>query len=80
MWFVASDWNDGWRGILEVQVEMNPRKKPYVIVMGKLLKWPKKMNVTEYMKAEWSPPCSIANIERTGDIFGDIQNFDCMED
>ena len=27
------------------------------------------MNVTEYIKAERDPPCSIAKIERTGEIF-----------
>ena len=52
--------------ILKVQVEMNPRKKPYVTEMGKLLRWLKKMNVTEYIKAVWGPPCSLARI---GEIF-----------
>ena len=38
---------------LKVQVETIPRKKPYVTEMGKLLRWFRKMNVTEYVKAEW---------------------------
>ena len=42
----ASYWNDRTGGNLKVQVEMNPRKKPYVTEMEKLLRWLKKMNVT----------------------------------
>ena len=38
---------------------MNPRKKPYVTEM---------MNVTEYIKVERGPPCSIAQVESSGDI------------
>ena len=41
----------GWLEKLKVQVEMNPRK-PYGTEMGELLRWLKKMNVTEYVKAE----------------------------
>ena len=37
--------------------------------MGKLLRWLKKMNVTEYVKVQWGPPCSTAKIESTGDVF-----------
>ena len=59
----------GWPEILKVQVEMNPRKEPYVTEMGKLLRWLKKTNVTEYITAEWCPPCSIAKIEKSGEIF-----------
>ena len=58
----------GWPEKLKVQVEMDPRKKPYATEMGQQLRWLNKMNVTEYVKPEWSPPCSIANIERTGEI------------
>ena len=53
---------------LKVQVEVNPRKKPYVKKMGKLLKWIKKMSVTEYIKVEWGPPCSIAKVGSSVDI------------
>ena len=27
------------------------------------------MNVTEYIKADWGPPCSGSKNERTGEIF-----------
>ena len=59
----------GWPEKLKVQVRMNPRKKQYVTEMGKLWRCLEKMNVTEYVKAEWEPSCSIAKIERTGEIF-----------
>ena len=52
----------------KVQVEVNPRKKPYVTEMGKLLRWLKKTSVTEYIKEEWRPPCSTAKVESDGDI------------
>ena len=58
----------GWPEKLKVQVEVNPRKEPYVTEMGKLLRWLKKMSVTEYIKVEWSPPCSIAKVGSRGDI------------
>ena len=48
---------------------MNPRKKPYVIEMEKLLRWLKKMKVTEFVKADWGSPFSIAKIARSGEIF-----------
>ena len=57
----------GWPEKL-VQVEVNPRKKPYVTEMGELLRWLKKMSVTEYIKVEWGPPCSIAKVGNNGDI------------
>ena len=38
----------GWPEKLKVQGEVNPRKKPYVTEMGKLLRWLKKMSVTSY--------------------------------
>ena len=37
---------------MKVQVEMNPRKRLYVIEMGKLLRWLKKMNLTD-IKVEY---------------------------
>ena len=58
----------GWPEKLKVQVEVNPRRKPHVIEMGRLLMWLKKINVTEYVKVEWVSPCSTAKIERTGDV------------
>ena len=36
----------GWPEKLKVQVEVNPRKNPYVTEMGKQLRWLKKMSVT----------------------------------
>ena len=47
----------GWPENLKVQVEVNPRKKPYVTEMGKLLRWLRKMDVTECVKVEWRQPC-----------------------
>ena len=70
----------GWPEKLKVQVELNPRKKPYVTEMGKLLRWLKKMNVTEYVKAERRPPCSMAKNRKYRWDVGDLQNFDWMED
>ena len=58
----------GWPDKLKVHVEMNPKKKLYVTEMGKLLTWLKKMKVTEYIKAEWRPPCSMAKSGNTGEI------------
>ena len=58
----------GWLEKLKVQVEVNPRTKPHVTVMGKLLRRCKKMNVNEYINVEWRPPCSTAKIESNGDI------------
>ena len=58
----------GWPEKLKVQVEVNPRKKPYVTEMGELLRWLKKMSVTEYIKVEWGPPCSIVKVGNNGDI------------
>ena len=52
----------GWPEKLKVQVEVNPKQKPNVTEMGKLLRWLKKMSVTEYIKVEWGPPCSIAKV------------------
>ena len=57
-----------WPEKLNVQVEVNPKKKPYVTEMGNLLRWLKKMSVTEYIKVEWSPLCSIAKVGSSGDI------------
>ena len=57
-------------------------RRSYVTEMGKLLRWLKMMNVTEYIKAECSPPCSIANVESTrGGRRGlcNIQNFYWMK-
>ena len=31
------------------------------------------MNETEYAKAAWCPPCSIAKIERSGEIFATLR-------
>ena len=42
----------------KLKKSMNPRNKPSVTEMGRLLRWLKKMNVTEYIKVEWRPPCS----------------------
>ena len=61
-----------WPEILKVQVEMNPSKKSYVTEMGKLLRWLEKMNVTEYIEAEWSPPCSIAISGKYGRNFATV--------
>ena len=36
--------------------------------MGKPLRWLKKMNVTEYIKVDWGPPCSTAMVESSGGI------------
>ena len=49
-------------------MEVNPRKKPYVTEMGKLLRWLKKMGVTEHIKVEWGPPCSRAQVQSNGDV------------
>ena len=43
----------GWPEQLKVQVEVNPRKKPCVAEMAKLLRWFKTVNVNEYIKVEW---------------------------
>ena len=51
---------------LKVQLEVNPPKKPYVTEMVKLLRWLKKMGVTEYIKVECGPPCSIAKVQSNG--------------
>ena len=66
--------------ILKVQVEMNPSKKSYVTELGKLLRWLKKMNATEYIKAEWCPPCSTAKNGKYWRNFYDSWNFDWMVD
>ena len=52
----------GWPEHLKVQVEMNPKKKPYVTRMGKSLRWLKKTGVNEITKVEWGPLCSIAKV------------------
>ena len=65
---------------LKVQVEVNPQKKPYVTEMGKLLRWRKKMGVTEYIKMEWGPLCSIAKVQSNGDVGGNVQNVNGVED
>ena len=57
-----------WPEKLKVQVEMNPRKKPYVTEMGKLLRWLKKMCVNEQNETEWRPLCAIAKIQSSGDV------------
>ena len=57
----------GWTENLKVQVEVNQRKKPYATEMVKLLRWFKKMNVNEYIKVEWGPPCSTAKIDSNGE-------------
>ena len=41
---------------------MNPRKKPYVTEVGKLLRWLKNMSATENIKVECGQPCSIAKV------------------
>ena len=38
---------NGWPEKLKVKVEVNPRKKTYVTEVGKLLRWLKKMSVTD---------------------------------
>ena len=38
---------------------MNPKKKPYVTEMGKLLRWMKKMGMRGKVKEDWGPSCSI---------------------
>ena len=70
----------GWPEKLKVQVDMNPRKKPCVTGMGKLLRWLKKMNVMEYVKAERRSPCPIARMDKDWWDIGDFQNLDWMED
>ena len=57
----------GWPEKLKFQVEVNPRTKPHVTEMVKLLRRCKKMNLNEYIKVEWGPPCSTAKIERNVD-------------
>ena len=52
----------------KVQVEVNPRKKPYVTEVEQLLRWHKTMNVTEFFKVERRPLCSTAKKESTGDM------------
>ena len=52
----------GWPEQLNVHVEMNPKKRPYVTEMGKSLRWLKKMGVNEFTKVEWGPLCSIAKV------------------
>ena len=42
----------GWPGKLKVQVEADPRKKPHVTEMRKLLRWLKRMEVHEQIKVE----------------------------
>ena len=49
-------------------MEVNPRKKPNVMEMGKLPRWLKRMGVREQIMAEWGPPSSIAKIQRDGSI------------
>ena len=50
------------------KLEFNPREKPYLTEMGELLRWLKKMNVNEYIKVEWRPPCSTAKMDSNGGI------------
>ena len=54
---------------LKVQADVNPRKKPYVTEMGKLLRWVKKMNVTEGTtlfnckhRKHWRHCCDFQNV------------------
>ena len=58
----------GWPEKFKVQVEVNPRKKPLVMEMGKLLRWLKKMEVHEQIKVEWEPPSAISNIQSDASI------------
>ena len=51
-------------------MEVNPRKKPYVMEVGKMLRWPKRMEVREQIKVEWVLPSSIAKIQSDGSILG----------
>ena len=50
------------------QVAVNPRKRPYVTEMGKLLRWLRKMGVNEYIEVEWVLFCSIAKKTRNGEV------------
>ena len=43
----------GWPEKLKALVEVNPRKKPYVTEVGKLLRWLKGMEVHKQIKVEW---------------------------
>ena len=58
----------GWLEKLKIQVELNPRMKPCVTEIEKLLRWLKKMGVHEQIKADWVPPCSIAKVQSNGDV------------
>ena len=68
-----------WPEKLKAQVGVNPRTKPYVAETGKPLRWLKKMSVTEYIKVEWGPPCSIAKDESGGDIVATFRTSNCVE-
>ena len=52
----------GWPEKLKVQVEVNSRKKPCVTEIGNLLRWLKKISVTEYIQVEWVPSFSTAKV------------------
>ena len=56
----------GWHEKLKVQVAVNPRKRPYVTEMGKLLRWLRKMGVNEYIEVEWVLFCSIEKKKKQG--------------
>ena len=58
----------GWPEKFKVQVEVNPRKKPHVMEMGKLLRWLKKMGVHEQIKVECEPPSANSNIQSDASI------------
>ena len=70
----------GWHEKLKVQVAVNPRKKPYVTEMGKLLRWLRKMGVNEYIEVEWVLFCSIAKKNKEWRSGGIVQNFYKVED
>ena len=46
----------GWPEKSKVHVGVNPRKKPYVTEMGKLLRWLKRTSLIVNIKEEWRPP------------------------
>ena len=46
----------GWPEKLKVQVEVNPKKKPYVTEMEKLIRWLQRMEVHTEINVEWGPP------------------------
>ena len=68
----------GWREKLKVQVVVNPRKKSYVMDMGKLLRWLKNMEAHEQIKVEWEPPSWISKIQSDSSVFW--QRFELPQD